>query len=61
VPVRGDHTDLRDLLERHGGFAVEAILLDLGVSSMILSEGSRSATTVPWTCVWTRARRGRPP
>ncbi len=28
VPVRGDHTDLRDLLERHGGFAVEAIIGD---------------------------------
>jgi 16S rRNA (cytosine1402-N4)-methyltransferase len=41
VPVRGDHTDLRGLLEQNGVFAVDAILLDLGVSSMQLDDPER--------------------
>jgi 16S rRNA (cytosine1402-N4)-methyltransferase len=41
VPVRGNHTDLPDLLRRAGVFAADGILLDLGLSSMQIDDASR--------------------
>ena len=41
VPLRGDHADLEALLAGHGVFAVDGILLDLGVSSMQLDDPER--------------------
>jgi len=41
VAVRGDHADLLNLLRRHGVFAVDGLLFDLGLSSMQLDDPGR--------------------
>ena len=41
VPIHGSHEDLTELLRAAGDFAVDAILADLGVSSMQLDSAER--------------------
>jgi len=41
TPVRGNHTDLPELLRQAGVFAADGILLDLGLSSMQIDDASR--------------------
>jgi 16S rRNA (cytosine1402-N4)-methyltransferase len=41
TPLRGDHNDLVALLQRAGVFAVDAILFDLGLSSLQLDDAER--------------------
>ena len=41
VPLEGNHESLRELLASAGVFAVDGVLLDLGLSSMQLDDASR--------------------